>query len=537
MNLLHDQLITVQLHDGSLCQQCLPEVMAALASDQVQDFPGLRPHQRTAWHSLLVQLGALCCLEQEANTLSVSPVEWRDWLLSLTPTWPNGDAWALTATDLSQPAFLQAPEPTGSLADFKEITCPDDLDILASSKNHDVKQSTMVRASPEHWLFALVTLQTQQGFLGAGNYGVSRMNGGFSNRPFFGVRPGGGLGRWLQRDIRELLLGRAQLLEDYPAYPANGGVALLWLATWDGSTSVRPPDLDPWYVEICRRVRFEARDGLGIVAHTTGSKVARIDTKGLLGRTGDPWAPLVGDGSDFKALTTQRHTFSYRSLVPLLFPFGEQSDAVRRAPLQIVSDNDDLDGLRIVVSALVRGQGKTEGFFEREIPVSRATRRFLISVPTDAAANLASERVKDASALSREVLFPAALALFTGAPTADERKRDDDTAKDRTRAVCMEFERAVDQDFFEELTTELDAVDDAAAQRLIRDGWLQLIADRARRAFSAAMDRAPDSAARHYRTKARSLLLFDAKLHRHLGTRLKASASSSPLDQQQRNTI
>lgn len=529
MNLLFDPLISVQRHDGSVERRTLPDVMAALSTDQVHDFPGLRPHQRTAWHSLLVQVGALGCLHQGSAVPTGSGDEWRDWLLSLTPDWPNGEAWALTNENVQQPAFLQAPEPSGALDGFKEVLCADDLDVLPTSKNHDVKQSSMPHAVPEEWIFALMCLQTQQGFLGAGNYGISRMNGGFSNRPFFGVRPQGGPGRWFQRDLRELLSTRPLLLSNNPAFPARGGLALVWLEPWDGTRSLPLSHLDVWYVEICRRVRLQASDNIQITGKVAGSKVARIDSKGLLGRTGDPWTPLVADGSDFKALTSQRHTFSYRSLVPLLFGGGGHDETVRRAPMQIVSDQDDRDGLRIITSALVRGQGKTEGFYERSIPISRVARQGFTYVPTDAAGKYAQERVDEAAVMSRDVLYPAALAIFTGAPSPGERKRDDDTAKARARLVCDAFERTVDSDFFEALNEELDVIDDETARDAVRRTWLRTIEDRARHTLEEALARSPDSAVRHYRTRARSLALFEARFLRHFRARLASTAPAMPL--------
>jgi CRISPR system Cascade subunit CasA len=527
MNLLYDSLISVQRHDGLVDACTLPAVMAALSTDQVRDFPALRPHQRTAWHSLLVQLGALCCLSQTATTPSHSIDEWRHWLLSLTPQWPNGEAWALTNENVQQPAFLQAPEPSGSLSGFKELFCADDLDIVPTSKNHDVKQSAMSGATPEQWLFALVCLQTQQGFLGAGNYGISRMNGGFSNRPFFGVRPNGGLGRWFNRDVREQLAARTKQLESNPAFPAMSGLALVWLEPWEGTSALTLADLDLWYIEICRRVRLLPMHDSLIIAKVAGSKVARIDTKALLGRTGDSWTPLIAEGNEFKALTTQRHTFSYRALVPLLFQRSGQ-ETVRRAPMQIVSDEDDKDGLRIISSALVRGQGKTEGFYERSIPVSRSARTGFIYAPTDAAADGAHARIDEASLISREVLYPAALTIFTGAPSTGERKRDDDTAKARARAVCDTFERAVDSDFFEALNEELDALDNEAARQAVRIAWLTTIGDRARHALVQALSRAPDSAVRHYRTRSRAMLLFEQRWHRHFGARGISLAATRP---------
>ena len=96
------------------------------------------------------------------------------------PEWPDGEAWELVVDDWSKPALLQPPTvaATDRAAYKNRLPTPDALDMLVTAKNHDLKQERMVGASEQDWLFALVTLQTTEGFLGAGNYGVSRMNGG-----------------------------------------------------------------------------------------------------------------------------------------------------------------------------------------------------------------------------------------------------------------------------------------------------------------------------------------------------------------------
>ena len=40
---------------------------------------------------------------------------------------------------------------------------PDALDMLVTSRNHDVKAAVMVDAAPDGWIFALLTLQTMEG--------------------------------------------------------------------------------------------------------------------------------------------------------------------------------------------------------------------------------------------------------------------------------------------------------------------------------------------------------------------------------------
>jgi CRISPR system Cascade subunit CasA len=61
--------------------------------------------------------------------------------------------------------------------------------MLVTAKNHDVKAARLTEAGIDDWLFALVTLQTMEGIGGRNNYGVSRMNGGFANRPGFSIAP------------------------------------------------------------------------------------------------------------------------------------------------------------------------------------------------------------------------------------------------------------------------------------------------------------------------------------------------------------
>jgi len=62
------------------------------------------------------------------------------------------------------------------------VSTPDALDLLITSRNHDLKQAVARQAEAEDWILALVSLQTCEGFGGAKNYGIVRMNGGSSSR-------------------------------------------------------------------------------------------------------------------------------------------------------------------------------------------------------------------------------------------------------------------------------------------------------------------------------------------------------------------
>ena len=109
------------------------------------------------------------------------------------------------------------------MKDYKpKAATPDALDVLQTAKNHDVKAARGDRNEAEAWCFALLTLQSQIGFLGAGNQGVARMNGGFGSRPCVAWQQHRRPGARLLRDIPVLLRHRKALLaEPYP-YLADG---------------------------------------------------------------------------------------------------------------------------------------------------------------------------------------------------------------------------------------------------------------------------------------------------------------------------
>jgi CRISPR system Cascade subunit CasA len=140
--------------DGQTVNASLPELFVALAADEVRDYPALRPHQRHPWHAFLVQLAAIA-LHKVGRTVAFETVdEWRDALLALTPDDPDGAAWCLVSPP-NRPALLQAAVVGGSTSDWKSTAfAADEIDMLVTSKNHDVKGSRARRSQPEDWLFA-----------------------------------------------------------------------------------------------------------------------------------------------------------------------------------------------------------------------------------------------------------------------------------------------------------------------------------------------------------------------------------------------
>jgi CRISPR system Cascade subunit CasA len=494
MNTLTAPLIRYTSHAGLVISTTLPGVFAAAMRDEVTSFVALRPHQRHAWHAFLAQLGTVALLRAGLPAPPDEESAWRDLLRNLTPEYPDDAPWCLVAPP-DRPALLQPPLAGGDASGLKNSApTPDSLDMLITSKNHDLKAGVMVVVQPDDWLFALVTLQTMEGFLGSGNYGVSRMNGGFANRPALGLAPPGGPGAHLRRDIKRLLAmgGRPPLSE---GCAEQDGLVLVWLRSWDGTTSLSRSELHPLYIEICRRVRLFADKDERITARVGGSKVPRIAPmpKGV---TGDPWTPIRRDKEGQKALTVDVRGFSYGPLVELLWPRNGDLSA-----LQDPAADDAEEGLALVARALVRGQGKTEGYHERRVPISRKVRRRLGgSQATDRVAEAAHERVKLAGEVNSALRF-ALLALFENGP--DKVDSQNKAALGKAEVFLARLERAVDQTFFEDLWREVDA-DDAEAGYACRAAWVQRLLNLAEGILEEADGAASKAVRRRYRARVRA---------------------------------
>jgi CRISPR system Cascade subunit CasA len=474
----------------------LPGLLAALARDEVGDFPALRPHQRHPWHAFLVQLAAMA-LHRSGRALAEATVErWRADLLALTPDDPDGAAWCLVSPP-ARPALLQAPTGPGLLAGWKnELNAADELDMLVTSKNHDLKAARMTRSTPEDWLYALLSLQTQEGFLGSGNYGISRMNGGFASRPALGVVPEGGLGRRWQRDVQVLLETRDAVAEAQGLKP-EGGHALLWLPAWDGAQSLSFAALDPHYIEICRRIRLMSGIGGVLYARATGSKAARVDAKSQNGRTGDAWTPVEKAGA--KALTITGDGFTYKLAAELAFA---SSGKYQSPPAQALRSDDGDEGVALLAQSVTRGQGKTEGYHERRIPLSREVRRMMRSHHTDELAQLAKRRILAIGEV-RKVLWGALCALF-----ANGQNTAKDSDKDKANLYSAPFEAAEDLRFFDDLNAELATPDREAAYA----AWLLALSERAEAVLKQAFEAGPRSGMQLYRAQSAALGRFHGSL-------------------------
>lgn len=482
--------------DGELHRSSLPDLMAAMVANEVRDFPALRPHQRHPWHAFLTQLAVIALYRAGQPQVWLRADEWRQALLDLTPDDPDGAAWCLV-TPQERPALLQPAVSGESVASWKNVLhAADELDMLVTSMNHDVKAARARLGEADDWLFSLVSLQTQAGSLGAGNYGVSRMNGGFASRPGVGVAMTGDWGQRWSADTRQLLANREQIVDAH-GFTAEQGHALLWLQPWDGATSIDMASLDPFYIEVCRRVRMAVVKGR-FTARVTGSKVARLAAKERNGVTGDAWTPL--ETTVGKALTVSAAGFDYRLMSELLsgdrfahgaaWRFDGWSQEVR---------------LEIVAQVTVRGKGKTEGFHERRIPVSTKLRRLLAGPQRMTVAEMAKQRIAAIAAV-RKLLWGSLCLLFANGDGGDRN----DSISDRAQRFARPFEQHEDARFFVDLTAEVEAEDGERSNRRVQ--WSLGLVDRAEAVLKEAFLAGPRCGMQRYKAQAAALSRFHAGL-------------------------
>jgi CRISPR system Cascade subunit CasA len=511
-NLLVDAVVSVRKRGGSLLSFSISDIFAALACDEIEGFPALRPHQAPAWHAFLVQVGALSLHRAGVSELPTKASDWMALLAALTA--PHSDtAWSLVVTDPTRPALLQEPvvKPE-QFANYKTvIDTPDALDLLVTSKNHDVKSERMTEASPEHWLYALVTLQTFEGVMGAGKYGIARMNGGYGSRPMLGVVPEGGPGVHFTRDVIRLLAARPAISSRVPGLGTKRQVGLTWLEPWDGTSSLTIEELDPFFVEVCRRIRLTITGGV-ITALGVGSKVPRIGIpKEMKGVTGDPWTPI--DRDDNKVLSITGDGFGYARMVDLL-----DRAKYECPPLAEVDQADAAHGLTIEAAALARGQGKTEGFHTRRIPISNTIARRLIGrEATDRLAALGRTRVNEVGDFARKVLRPSLFMLFQGGPDEVDYRKDATNAQ--VGPWMKMFDGEIDRVFFDDLFAEFDAreLEDVSRADIENRCWREKIRELGDDVFNRAMDAAPRNATRWHRARARSRSYFQNRAGDVLG--------------------
>lgn len=274
---------------------------------------------------------------------------------------------------------------------------------------------------------------------------------------------------------------------------AAGNVGLVWVLPWNGSTSLRFETLDPYYVDICRRVRL-VREKERISALLAVSCVARIEAKALKGVTGDPWPPIDAKGTRSWGISEQG--FSYRKMVDLLDPAK-----VVPAPLARPAHEDGAEELVLLAASVARADGKTEGFHERRIPVP-AKAGSLFGARRDRLGTVAKTRRDDAGEAAR-YLRNALRVLAQGGP--ERAKMDLEDCNRRIQRFERQFDRMVDAAFFDSAFWDHAATEDPATEdwpHLL--AWRTRLAEMAEQALASAEAALPRGEMRRLRAVARA---------------------------------
>ncbi len=512
-NILEGPLIRISTSSGPVVRASLPAVFAALMRDEVEAFPALRPHQRHAWHAFLAQLGAVALQRAGLNGPPDSAEEWRRILRELTSDFPDDEPWRLVVEDITRPAFMQPPALSEDrLKDYRTaVPTPDGLDMLVLSKNHDIKSAVAMRAEADDWIFALVTLQTMEGYAGKYNYGISRMPSGYGNRPAFSITPSVRYGLHIKRDIVGLLEHRQSLLTEYPM--SQAGFGLVWLIPWDGTKAeaLLLTALDPFYIEICRRIRLQFQ-GEQLKATSANSDYRRIvDVKGL---TGDPWAPTskVPNKQGTPTAFLGPRKLGYARVVEGL----TSSDWGQPCLLRPVrSERDSLGTMQLVARGMVRGEGGTEGYHERIIPLKPKTMQALGKAKgAQELGEIARDRITQVGIVQSILRHAVATLAAHGNSDPKMHRNGHPSPNDLARPWIAQLDAVVDSSFFEDLQTEFEA--DPGERKNIRIRWLMNgqdgVVDLAHNILFRAEEALPCRVAHRYRARANAESLFKGRI-------------------------
>ncbi len=519
-NIVTERFVRMTVADG-VRSASLPEVFAALMKNEVTAFPALRPHQRHAWHAFLVQLGAMAMYRAGLAEPPSDAVEWRRIIRALTlDDYSDDEPWQLVVDDITKPAFMQPPaSSTEREKDYKStVTTPDELDMLVTSKNHDLKAAVATQADPDEWLFALVTLQTMSLQNGRGNYPISRIRSAYSGRPAFSLAPPGRTGAHVLRDIKALQKHRRTALANYPM--TDGGVNLLWIRPWDGNEKegISLDQLDPFYIEICRRVRLQTNKKGNLYGVRANSKSRRIEAKNINGRTGDPWTPI--NKKEGKALNIGPAGFSYKRITtyltsadwewPLLLSRSSE-DRSSNTPMQLVARSTKNN---------TNKQGMTEGYHERVIPLrSKTIQVFGRAGGTAELGDIAQQRIEQVG-IVQSILRHAITSFATHGDdgrtcTVLRSRPQDNPLRKKVDEWVDKLDEIVDAHFFDGLQDEFE-VDDETERKRVRNEWLKNgrdgIVDYARRTLHAAEDSLPCPAIHRYRARVNAEGLFEDRI-------------------------
>ncbi len=501
MNLLVDPVFRVQTAQ-SIEVLNLPALLQALGEDRVESLPALQRHQEDAFHIFLCYLsGAVLAREGQTNPQQ-SEEFWRAGIRNVTGR-QNDCAWTFTVEDLTLPAFMQAP--TAKIEDFamfksKALT-PDELDLLATARNHDVKASRVNYPQIEDWIYSLVNIQTMSGYFGRDHYGIARMNSGSGSRPRVRVEYSRRLGQNYCDDIARLINTRAGLLRGAWGYQSDG-LVVTWIIPWDLKSSIALKELDPFFIEIARPVRISLCTSGHPVALLSTSTAPRLAAKEMKGLMGDPWIPV--DLKKHAALTVGGRGFTPERLSSLIF---EQDYELQAMQHPVIGKEDQSCSFH--ASVLVGGQGKTDGFHDVDVRIPARIAGFLFRPnPTrDLLAERSKTALGDSAKMQNRILRPALFTLLEAGPKqVNTAKRE---ISEWVDTAIGRYSRSWFDDFFPWLWRSLDVPSSDSA----RLEWLIALKKKARATLKEAILRYPARDGRRLRAQVNAEGIFYGCVH------------------------
>ena len=264
--------------------------------------------------------------------------------------------------------------------------------------------------------------------------------------------------------------------------------------------------IDPLYIEVCRRARLCSGADGQLHAVRTSSGAARIEGKALKGRTGDPWTPVNGSREGLP-LTLSAGGFSYKRVTEYLIDW---SHPPLLKPTQ--SEQRSAEGMRLVARAMVRGQGKTEGYHERAIPIGhRFKSAMLRRDATQELGEIAKKRIEEVGKVQR--ILSHAIQVFSARGDADKVSPEH---RILARSWLNRLDGIVDARFFEDLQEEFEA--DASERPGIRNRWLlNDVVDYARTLLHDAADSLPCPTIHRYKARVNAEGLFEGRMRGNSG--------------------
>ena len=454
-----------------------------------------------------------------------TPDEWREMIRGIVPyyaqKYPNDEPWCLTTDDLSKPAFMQCPVPKELWKkEYKnKYSYPDDLDLLITSKNFDVKTGMLHNPQTEDWFFVLVSLQTNCGYGGAGYYGCARQNGGSATRAIFTLQYASSPGSRWGRDARVILENYDN--EEYRSIsmstlfcPDKQGKRLLWLEPWDGHSSYQLSELHPLFIEISRRVRAVRSDDKVLFTQAT-SKCARIDndkdhTGGFLG---DPWEPCEVSRKGIKAFSSAPR---YANVAKIL----ADTETYRKPLLLHWHEGIDPEtGMSLWYSMLMKGQCVTDGYSERTIPVDVQN---MLDIET---LSEASSAMIESAGTARTKVLAVALALYLQCGNEGEKAKRGEidwnasVVKIWLPAIQEQMEREIDAAFFPYLwrtCARMKETGDDLDNSVATAEWKNYLAGLVYKYYQRGIESLPCRAAQRIKAQAVSEMRLRKLIKRHL---------------------